>query len=150
MDEFQTKIEDFCKYLLIDKKYSNNTISSYHKDLMKYYEFNQNKKLNDITKNDIKDYIAYLKKQELNEKSISRNISSIRSFYKFLLIEKYITNNPMLDIKLPKIKKTLPNTLSIEEIDRLLTNEFIALMQLQKFKISGKDKNIEKIEDIMK
>lgn len=125
MDEFQTKIEDFCKYLLIDKKYSNNTISSYHKDLMKYYEFNQNKKLNDITKNDIKNYIAYLKKQELNEKSISRNISSIRSFYKFLLIEKYITNNPMLDIKLPKIKKTLPNTLSIEEIDRLLDIKLI-------------------------
>lgn len=120
MDEIKKKIDEFCKYLLIDKKYSNNTILSYHNDLMKYYEFNKNKKLDNITRNDIKNYISYLKKQNLTDKSISRNISSIRSFYKFLLIEKYITNNPMLDISLPKVKKSLPNTLSVAEVDKLL------------------------------
>ena len=90
MNEFNKKIEDFCKYLLIDKKYSNNTIASYYNDLQKYYKFNKNKNLDNITKQDIKKYIEYLKKQQLNEKSISRNISSIRSFYKYLLIEKRI------------------------------------------------------------
>lgn len=120
MDKTKEKIDEFCKYLLIDKKYSNNTITSYHTDLMKYYEFNKNKNINNITKKDIKDYINYLKKQKLNDKSISRNISSIRAFYKFLLVEKYITNNPMLDISLPKVKKSLPDTLSIEEVDKLL------------------------------
>ena len=118
MDEFLNKIDEFCKYLLIDKKYSNNTISSYHNDLIKYYNFNKN--LDSITKKDIKNYIVHLKKQGLTDKSISRNISSIRTFYKFLVVEKYITNNPILDIKSPKIKKSLPNTLSIDEVDKLL------------------------------
>ena len=55
MDKTKEKIDEFCKYLLIDKKYSNNTITSYHTDLMKYYEFNKNKNINNITKKDIKD-----------------------------------------------------------------------------------------------
>lgn len=114
------KIKQFCKYLLIDKKYSNNTIAAYYSDLLKYDKFNINKKLNNITKNDIKKYIVFLKKEGLNDKSISRNISTIKSFYKFLLIEKYITNNPLLDIKLPRTTKNIPNTLSIQEIDKLL------------------------------
>lgn len=120
MDETKKKIDEFCKYLLIDKKYSNNTISSYHNDLMKYHEFTKNKNLKDITKTDIKEYISDLKKQNLSDKSISRNISSIRAFYKFLLIEKYITKNPILGISLPKVKKTLPDTLSIDEVNKLL------------------------------
>ena len=123
MEELEHKIDDFCKYLLIDKKYSNNTILSYRQDLMKYSKFNKNKKLDNINKNDIKKYIEYLKKQNLNDKSVSRNISSVRAFYKFLLVEKYITNNPIRDVKMPKTRKSLPKTLSMDEIDTLLNIE---------------------------
>src|SRR5699024_9596763 len=52
--------------------------------------------------------------------SISRRISCIRGFYKFLLIEKVISNNPMATIELPKTKKALPKVLSVEEVDKLL------------------------------
>ncbi len=122
MDEYENKIEKFMNYLLIDKKYSNNTIESYKKDLYKYVNFmvSKNIELRDIKKDNIMDYIKYLKKGNINEKTISHNISVIRSYYKFLITEKYLKNSPSEFIELPKLKKTLPNVLSIEEVDLLL------------------------------
>lgn len=119
MDEFKNYIEDFLDYLLIDKKYSPNTIESYARDLEKYYIFQKqrNVKINQIKKEDIKEY---LKESKMSDKSISRNISSIRTFYKFLLMERVITKSPIELIELPKIKKTLPTVLSTEEVSRLL------------------------------
>ncbi len=122
MNEFKNYIEDFLDYLLIDKKYSPNTIESYARDLEKYYAFQKqrNVKINQIKKEDIKEYLKYLKESKMSDKSISRNISSIRTFYKFLLMERVITKSPIELIELPKIKKTLPTVLSTEEVSRLL------------------------------
>ncbi len=122
MDEFKNYIEDFLDYLLIDKKYSPNTIESYARDLEKYYQFQKQReiKMNQIKKEHIKEYLKYLKESKMSDKSISRNISSIRTFYKFLLMERVITKSPIELIELPKIKKTLPTVLSTEEVSRLL------------------------------
>lgn len=114
-----TYISDFIEYLIIDKKYSENTVKSYHNDLKKFENFNK-KQINNITDNDIKNYIKFLNKEKNDTKTISHNISTLRSFYKFLLIEKKVNKNPMEYIELPKTKKSLPKTLSIEEIDKLL------------------------------
>ena len=113
-------IEDFLRYLLIYKNYSNNTIESYKEDLLKFNEFFKDKNINNIDIDDLKRYVKYLNDQELNELSISRNISCIKSFYKYLNIEKIIDNNPSDSLFLPKVRKKLPNTLSEEEVDRLL------------------------------
>ena len=78
------------------------------------------KNINNIDIDDLKRYVKYLNDQELNELSISRNISCIKSFYKYLNIEKIIDNNPSDSLFLPKVRKKLPNTLSEEEVDRLL------------------------------
>lgn len=123
MNDFKEKIEEFKNYLLINKKYSDATIKSYGLDLNKYCEFNKNKSLNDIDSNDIKEYLKHLKKDNLSDKSIARNISTIRSFYKFLLIEKYINHNPTEFIELPKLRKSLPKVLSAEEMLKLLDVE---------------------------
>lgn len=122
MCEFKNYIEDFLDYLLIDKKYSQNTIEAYEYDLEKYYLFFNKRNLNitDIKKDDIKDYLKELKDEKMSDKSISRNISSIRTFYKFLLVEKIITKNPIELIELPKVKKSLPTVLSKEEVNVLL------------------------------
>ena len=113
-------IEEFLRYLLIDKGYSNNTIESYKRDLIKFLEYNKNKNINSINTEDIKDYIKYLSKDNLNEKSISRNISCLKSFYKFLVIENIIENNPAEALFIPKIKKSLPSILTEDEILKLL------------------------------
>lgn len=114
-----TYIEQFIEYLIIDKKYSENTIKAYNNDLKKFKNFIK-KDINLINENDIKNYIKYLNKNSNDTKTISHNISTLRTFYKFLLIENKIKSNPMEYIEIPKIKKTLPKTLSIEEIDKLL------------------------------
>ncbi|MDD2377831.1 MAG: site-specific tyrosine recombinase XerD [Bacilli bacterium] len=116
-------IDEFMNYLLIEKKYSNNTIQSYKNDLNRYHIFIKNKQLNDITRDDIKDYLKYLSNLNLSDRTIARNISSIKSFYKFLLIEKYVTSDPLEFIDAPKIRKSLPNVLSIDEVLQLLDVE---------------------------
>ena len=113
------EIDLFCNYLLIDKKYSHNTIESYKRDLDKLNSF-CNKNISSITENDIKKYLEYLTDNNESKTSISRNISSLRSFYKFLLIEKIISNNPMENIDMPKLDKRLPNILDEEDVDKLL------------------------------
>lgn len=115
-----TYINEFTEYLIIDKKYSENTIKAYNNDLKKFKNFIKNKTINNIDDNSIKDYIKYLNKNNNDTRTISHNISTLRSFYKFLLIEKKVNKNPMEYIELPKTKKTLPKTLSIEEVDKLL------------------------------
>lgn len=111
------EINDFCNYLLIDKHYSSNTIESYKRDLAKFYEYIK-KDFKNIDKNDVKDYLKYI--SNLNERSVARNISTLKSFYKFLIINKYIKDNPMDSISSPKLGKKLPNTLNEDEIDKLL------------------------------
>lgn len=112
-------ILNFCNYLLIEKKYSSNTIESYKRDLIKFFTF-INRNSVDISKDEIHRYLKYLSNEQMNDKSISRNISCLKSFYKFLLIEKEIKYNPMDEIEIPKIRKSLPKSLTEEEINLLL------------------------------
>ncbi len=116
MDE---PIELFCNYLLIDKKYSHNTIESYRRDLVKIDAY-INKDVKDIDENDIKKYLKYLTNSNESKKTIARNISALRSYYKFLMIEKIVTTNPMENIELPKLNKSLPKVLDEDEVEKLL------------------------------
>ena len=102
MNKIDKLIEDFLRYLLIDKGYSKNTISSYRQDLDRFSIYFKNKDIKDIDNSNLKDYIKSL---DLNEKSISRTISCLKSFYKFLIIEKVIKDNPTDGLYMPKVKK---------------------------------------------
>jgi len=120
MDKLNIFINEFINYLLIDKKYSNDTILSYRNDLEKFYIFFKGKDFDKIKKEDVRNYLVFLKNENLSNKSIAHNISVLKSFYKFLMINKFVINNPTVFIDTPKIKKTLPNVLSVEEVDILL------------------------------
>lgn len=120
MNNINECIERFIEYLIIDKKYSENTVRSYHNDLKKFENYFKNTKLNSISENHIRNYLKHLKNNNNDNRTINHNISTLRSFYKFLLIEKEIKNNPMEYIEMPKTKKSLPKTLTLEEIDKLL------------------------------
>lgn len=123
MNKLSDLIVEFLRYLLIDKGYSKNTIESYKRDLDKFLEYNKNTSIDNISNEDLKKYIKYLNDNGLNEKSIARNISSLKSFYKFLVISKYISSNTCDSLYLPKIKKSLPSTLTEEEVMSLLDIE---------------------------
>lgn len=120
MNNINECIDKFIEYLIIDKKYSENTVKSYNNDLKKYENNFKNTNIQNIKENHIRNYLKHLKDNNNDNRTINHNISTLRSFYKFLLIEKILKNNPMEYIEMPKTKKTLPKTLSIEEVDKLL------------------------------
>lgn len=115
----ENEIELFTNYLLIDKKYSKNTIESYKRDLTQFNNF-IDKKVTDIEDTDIKKYLKELNILKESNKTVARFISSLRTFYKFLIIEKIVIKNPLENIELPKLNKSLPKTLDEEDIDKLL------------------------------
>lgn len=111
-------INEFIDYLRFEKKYSDNTISSYARDLNKANKYIK-KEFNQLTKKDIQDYIQLLSKKK-SASSVSRNISTLKSFYKFLELNKYIKINPLSTIINPKTKQKLPKVLSEAEVNTLL------------------------------
>ncbi len=121
------KIEmiNFINYLLIDKKYSKNTIMSYQNELFKFNDYFSNKKIKDISKTDIRNYIKYLNSQKIDERSIAHSMSVLRSFYKFLSISNDKIENPIQTINLPKIPKKLPNVLSVDDVDKILNIQVV-------------------------
>lgn len=114
------EIKGFLEYLMIDKKYSDNTIKSYQNELKKLEQFFPNKKASYLVKKDIEAVIIKQKKDHHENKSIAHFITTLRSFYKYLELEHLIEENPMTGITIPRVKKTLPNVLAIEEINTLL------------------------------
>lgn len=116
-------IKDFLDYLLIDLKYSKNTIETYNYTLEEFYKI-INKDLCKINEEDIKKYIEYLNKVD-SSKTINHHLNVLTSFYNFLLIEEKITNNPVSNIDKLKTKKTIPKVLSQEEVKKILDIDLV-------------------------
>lgn len=117
----QEYIDDFINYLTLERKLSNNTIESYSFDLMKFNDYFKNSNIKRINEDDITSYLEYLNKEEkLSERSIERHLTTIRSFYKYLIKNDFIKIDITKNIDNLKLGKYLPNTLSLEEIDKLM------------------------------
>ena len=115
-------MEDFLKYIKIEKNYSENTIISYKKDLVEYEEYLKEKNTN-IKNTDykfVRSYLTYMFDKKYEKKTISRHISTLRSYYKYLYEEKKINKNPMELISNPKLDKKLRNFLYYDELEILL------------------------------
>ncbi len=109
-------IIEYIKYLVMERKISENTVFSYYNDIKKL-SFTTKKELKDLSIKDIKNYVNNLNESDI---SVAHNISTLKSFYKYLIINKKITINPMDLLSSPKLSKKLPKVLSIEEVDKLL------------------------------
>ena len=117
--KFDNKIDEYLMYLLIDRKYSNNTIDSYYYDLEKFNEFCKGKVVEQKEEN-IKKFLENLTKENLSNKAVAHVQTTLRGFYKFLMQEGIIKNSPMEFISSPKLPKTLPKVLSVKEVELLL------------------------------
>lgn len=113
-------IEDYINYVFIEKKLSINTKEAYLKDLIFFSEYLNDKEVYKITPNDIKSYINYLYDIKKTDKTVSRKLVSIRTFFDYLVMSKKINSNPCEKIESPKQKKSLPKTLNIDEVNKLL------------------------------
>ena len=110
-------IDEFIIDLEYVKNYSKNTIASYTSDLQIFEKY-INKDLTKVNNKDISKFIETLENK--NEKTLSRYLTSLRMFYEFLLKKDYIKSSPMDGVEGPKIKKYLPEVLTIDEINRLI------------------------------
>lgn len=115
-------VKEYIDYIKDKKKLSDNTVSSYYMDIKKYMNYlnYRNLGLKDIVENDIIGYIISLEKDNVSVATISRMISSIKSFHDYLFLNHITDNNPAKTIKKPKIEKQEVDILTEEEIQALL------------------------------
>jgi integrase/recombinase XerD len=116
-------LDQFLNYLTVERGLSLNTLDSYSRDLIKYLDFLSTKDIKDISETSdltIISFISTLKKEGLSNRSIARNLTSIKMFYKYLTFDHHTANNPTLNIGTPKRTSKLPNVLSIKEVDELI------------------------------
>lgn len=109
-------------YLKLEKSLSDNTVESYEQDLQKLIAYCKGNGLDPEKAgfNDLQEFLYTQFKIDTNPRSQARIISGIRSFYKFLLYNKYIEQDPSELIELPKLGNHLPEVLSLDEIDNMI------------------------------
>ncbi|ESU33056.1 tyrosine recombinase XerC [Bacillus sp. 17376] len=112
----------FIEYLQIEKNYSQYTIEHYQHDIRGFFLFMSEQgltSLDDVEYADTRIYLTKLFDQQLSRKSVARKISCMRSFYKFLLREKMVEDNPFSLVSIPKLEKRLPDFFYEEELSQL-------------------------------
>jgi len=127
-------IDRFLNYLNIEKNYSNHTISNYAADLRELGNFLESRGGKDIKRIDyflLRKLLSILTEKKLNKRTLSRKISTMKSFFKFMLREGLIKSNPASSLIYPRLDKPLPNFLTEKEVISILKlpkgNELLAL-----------------------
>jgi integrase/recombinase XerC len=122
-ESVQHAIQHFLDYLKFQKRYSPHTIISYQNDLVSFFDFLElqfgNTPLPDIKPSFVRSWLAQLKQQGMESKSITRKISSLRSFFKYQLRQQTIAVSPMATILAPKVNRRLPQYVEKEDIGTL-------------------------------
>jgi integrase/recombinase XerD len=117
-------ITEFRNYLKIERSLSDNSIEAYEDDLIKLKSFfelsTSNKSPLSITHTDLQQFIIWINELGMSARSQARILSGIRAFYKFLLINDFLENDPTNLIESPRVGRKLPVVLSIQEIDTLI------------------------------
>lgn len=118
------EVDNFLHYLKDELNYSEYTIKNYQLDLTDFFKYINSCKINylDIENIHVRGYLKYLDSCNLKNTTISRRISTLRTFYNYLLEKKLVTGNIFLIVKNPKLEKKLPNYLNYTEIEDLLNS----------------------------
>ncbi|GAB3825200.1 site-specific tyrosine recombinase XerD [Hymenobacter jeollabukensis] len=118
-------LKQFEGYLRLEKSLSGHSIEAYVRDVDKLRQYLEIRKLparpEQVTSGIVRDFLAWLSELELTANSQARTLSGLRAFYKFLLIEDLAQQDPTDTVESPKLGRKLPDTLSYEEIERLLS-----------------------------
>jgi integrase/recombinase XerD len=123
MTVWERNIKNFVAYLSIEKGLSDNSIFAYQNDVTKLmdFAFAQNLEFNQLKDQDLRQFIAVLYDLGLSARSQARIISGIKQFFSFLLLENEIETDPTELLVMPKLGVKLPEVLTIEEVDQLIT-----------------------------
>ena len=116
-------LQDFLNYLRIERNLAKNTQAAYVEDLEDFWQFLSSLKINSpglVDHQILTDYARILKKRKMAETSVARHFSSLRAYYKFLVMEGHLSEDPTQFLDSPKLPASLPKILNIEDIELLL------------------------------
>ena len=116
-------VEEFIHYLAVERGLADNTLDSYNRDLNQFLGFLEQEKVLDLqkaTRNMVMSYLLVLQKRGRATATVSRHLAALKSFYHFLLKEKYIEKDPTANLESPKLEKKLPRVLAVNEVEMLL------------------------------
>jgi integrase/recombinase XerD len=117
-------LNQYFNHLLIEKGAAGNTLEAYGRDLNRYCSFLEKKGLadwRDVTSQIVIEFLVQIKGEGLSANSMNRSLAALRGFYKFLLQEKILDESPLANIELAKVWMRLPDTVSKEEMNLILS-----------------------------
>ncbi len=123
MPKYQEELlKIYCDYLAVEKGLSSNSLSSYALDIRKLFDFldRSKKSLLKLKESDLVEFIHLQAQSGLSPRSLARLVSSLKSFFRFLLLENHVKKNPAEGLSSPSLWLTLPRVLSVEEVESLL------------------------------
>jgi integrase/recombinase XerD len=123
VNQMKSLVDQFIHYLAVERGLADNTLESYNRDLNQFLGFLESEKTEDlqqVTRNMIMAYLLLLQKKGRATATVSRHLATLKSFYHFLLRERYIDKDPTENLESPKLEKKLPRILTIYEVEMLL------------------------------
>jgi integrase/recombinase XerD len=114
--------DQFINYLRIELGLADNTVQAYSRDLIRFFQFLEKKKLTplEVSKDQITEYTSIIGRR-LSSRSVARNISAVRSFFRFLVTEGRIKSSPTRLVETPRVSMRLPGVLSQADVEHLLS-----------------------------
>ena len=145
--------DKFLDYLQYEKRYSPYTFKFYKRDLDEFEQFLEMEMLDKVSNKTIKSYMYFLSKKGNTRRTIARKLSSLKTFYRFLITEKIVQKNPFELIESPKVEKSLPRFLYKEEIEKIceeINAEIVGYTEITSdFQIEFKeDKTLDDLDEI--
>lgn len=119
----EAHIRSFLNYLRVEKGLADNTLFAYQRDMVKFANFMSKQKVRteNIQRSHVVDFLRSLYLSKLDSRSVARHLVTIRHFFRFCFAEGVIKEDPAANIQSPKFRQSLPEFLSLAEVDRLLT-----------------------------
>ena len=120
--EMSAAINSFLTHVRVEKGLSNNTVSAYRRDLVKFDAFAKKRKLSlELVRRDhLVDFLASLFHQKLESRTVARHLVTLRNFFRFAQVQELIAEDPSLNLESPKIRRSLPGYLRLAEVEKLL------------------------------
>ena len=120
--EISVAINSFLTHVRVEKGLSANTVVAYRRDILKFDAFARKRKLSleSVSRDDLIDFLASLYRLKLESRTVARHLVTLRNFFRFAQIQELITEDPSLNLESPKIRRSLPGYLRLEEVERLV------------------------------
>ena len=120
--EITPAITSFLTHVRVEKGLSTNTVAAYRRDLLKFEGFAKKRKmtLETVKRDDLVDFLSSLYHQKLESRTVARHLVTLRNFFRFAQIKEMIAEDPSVNLESPKIRRSLPGYLRLEEVEKLL------------------------------